>query len=141
MERATQVRCDANACAHWLPGDRCSAGAIEIAAQGEGPPRGGPGDTFCRTFRHRRGLAQVVSTLDNLDWSGLVAEPFRPGTQAAPEVRCRVRACLFWRDGATEAATGDASPGRCRAAGVQVSGQGATLPEETNCSTYLPASS
>ncbi len=125
----TQVRCNARNCAHWLPGDLCSAGVIEVEVQGSGPPRGGPGDTLCATFAHRRGLGQVLLALDNFNWADLAEEPFRPDVQTSPEVRCRVRACLF-HDGS----------GRCRADGIQVSGEGATLPEETNCSTYLPRS-
>lgn len=126
------VRCDANTCAYNLPGNLCGAGRIEVGAPGVGGPGGdggvptGDGDTACETYRYRRGLGDRLSALANLNWAGLAVEPFRPGVRAAPEVGCRVENCLHWREGS------------CGAESVQVSGDAATLPDETNCSTFVP---
>lgn len=120
------LRCDANTCAYNLPGDRCAARRIEV--RGRGGPRGvpaGDGDTACETFHYRRGFGDTLSALTHLDWIGLAAEPFGPEVRVGPEVGCRVDNCLHWREGA------------CGAEAVQVSGEAATLPEETNCSTFV----
>lgn len=121
------VRCDANTCAYNLPGNLCAAGRIEVRGQGgaRGVPTG-DGDTACGTYRYRRGLGDALSALANLNWGGLAAQPFRSGSGVAPEVGCRVENCLHWREGS------------CGAASVQVSGDAATLPDETNCSTFVP---
>lgn len=124
---ATLVRCNASACAHWLPGDRCSAAVIRVSTQ-DVPAASDPGQTCCRTYLHRRGLGQVLATADNLNWGGLAREPLAPGVQLSPEVRCGVTACLYWRP-----------EERCAAPAIQIAGEGATLPEETDCGTFLPA--
>ncbi len=125
--RAPEVACDVQNCVHWVPGNACSAGTIEIhnARAPLGPTA--TGHTACRSFRYRRGLGDVIPALDNVNWGGLLRAPFAPGSQLTPAVRCAVRACLFWRDGE-----------RCGADWIQVSGPAATADDETDCATFLP---
>lgn len=123
-----QVRCDVTTCAYNLPGNLCAAERIEMREQHRDRPATGDGDTACHAFLYRRGLVQTLTALGGLNLSGLVAEPFHRGTtETTPEVDCGVRNCLHWTEGGT-----------CRAESIQVSGEAATLPEETNCSTFVP---
>ncbi len=120
-----QVVCDVNTCAYNLQGNRCAAGRIEVRNQHRDRTPTGDGDTACGTYRYRRGLGDSLAALTNLNWGGLAREPFHPGRQTSPEVRCGVDNCLHWHEGS------------CRAEAVQVAGGAATLPGETNCSTFV----
>lgn len=125
--RAPEVACDVQNCVHWLPGNLCSAGVIEVY-DARGPQDAtATGHTACRTFRYRRGLGDVVPSLNNVNWTGLLGAPFARGTQISPEVRCQVTSCLYWRRGE-----------RCGAEWIQVSGPAATAADETDCATFLP---
>lgn len=138
-----EVKCNVNTCAYWVSGDLCRAGSIRMANSPVGAVPGQPGDTCCATFAGRNGAGRFLATLTNTNWPGLVQETFRPGWQLSPRVTCAVRNCLHWRAGDPAArgrpdAAVDDSAGDCRAGSIQVTGNGASLSEETDCATFLP---
>lgn len=122
-----EMDCNATNCTHWLPGNLCRAGGIEIFAHRPGAPARATGDTACRSFRYDKGLTDQFLTLDNVNWSGLAGGLFQPGAQITPAVRCAVTACLHHRQ-----------PADCAAPHISVSGTGATENTETDCATFLP---
>ncbi len=119
------VSCEVNTCTHWLPGQRCGAGNIDILHEEEGHMARSPQHTQCKTFAQRRGVPNLLGSLDNVNWQGLTSAYFRPGQQITPTVTCVVSSCRFWGDGNV-----------CEADRIEVTGLDADESQDTNCHTY-----
>jgi hypothetical protein len=119
------VECEVNTCTHWLPGNLCSAGNIDILHEEEGRMAESKEHTQCKTFAHRRGLANMLGSLDNVNWAGMLTGVFRDGVQITPSVTCIVDTCKYWADGDL-----------CVADQIFVSGNEATECQSTNCDTF-----
>ncbi len=115
------VKCSVDTCVHWLPDDACGAGNIDILDEEAKTSE----DTKCKTFELRSSVANMVGGLDNVNWGGMVREPFQEGHQITPSVTCTVHECAYW-------ASGD----RCEADSIEVFGSSANTCEETDCSTF-----
>lgn len=126
----SRLSCDASNCFHSLPGNRCGAARIRIADQNPGRPAANAGDTCCLSFRYRHGLGEILSSLTNLNWRGLLREPSAEGVQVEPTIECSVENCLYRNEGEG-----------CGAGMVRIGKEGATASGETDCSTFLPKQS
>lgn len=118
-----RVKCVVNSCNHWVPGDLCTAENIDILNQQDTDAQI-PGDTECKTFSER-GIRSMIASMDNVNWVGMVEEPFKEGRQITPSVTCTVDSCVYWDEGK-----------RCGADAIEVTGRDAGECEETNCETF-----
>jgi len=121
-----RVECEVNTCTHWLPGNLCAAANIDILHEEEGKMAQQKEHTECKTFSHRRGLANMLGSLDNVNWGGMLTGVLRDGVQITPTVTCVVDTCKFWQEG-----------NLCTAEAIFVSGNGATECQATNCDTFV----
>ncbi|MEW8959895.1 hypothetical protein MHOCP_11740 [Moorella humiferrea] len=120
-----KVKCKVNTCNHWMNGDLCSAGNIDITHEEEGKMAQNPEQTQCKTFYVRRGLANMLGSLDNVNWGGLLSNTFLPGGELYPSVTCIVNTCAYWTEG-----------NRCQAKKIDVVGVNADESQDTNCFTF-----
>lgn len=120
-----EVKCEVNTCTHWLPGGYCSAANIDILNQIQGEMPESAHNTECKTFKERRGITDMISSIDNVNWSGIAVGMFLDGQQVTPSVTCTVESCIYWDNG-----------NLCSVDGIQVSGHEARTCQETNCHTF-----
>ncbi len=121
------VKCEVDSCTHWLSGDKCGAGSIDILHEEEGKMAQRREQTECKTFHSKKGGAtSYLGSMDNVNWTGMVEEPLEEGTQATPGVTCVVDTCKYWHDGDL-----------CKAEEIEVTGRGANECQDTNCKTYV----
>jgi len=119
------VKCEVKTCNHWLPGDLCGAENIDILNEEEEKMSDMAEQTECKTFSERKGVANMIGTLDNVNWGGLAAGMFLDGQQVTPTVTCIVNSCIFWEDGDL-----------CNAGNISVTGRHARECQDTNCYTF-----
>ncbi len=120
------VKCEVNSCTHWMPDNICAAGNIDILYEEEGKMAREDAQTECKTFHgKRRGVTSYLGSMDNVDWPGMVAEPFAEGRQANPSVTCVVESCKYWAEG-----------DQCEAETIEVTGEDADECQDTNCKTF-----
>ncbi len=117
------VECEVDTCVHWLSGNICSAGNIDILHEEEGVMARKVEQTECKTFSERRG-SNLLGGMDNVNWTGTMSEVL-PGKQATPTVTCVVDSCTFWSEG-----------NLCDADNIKVSGPNANECQDTNCETF-----
>ena len=117
------VRCEVNTCTHWLASAQCGATGIDIRS-GDGGLPGSSAGTACKTFYRKRGLANYLGSLQNINLWGAMG--LDDGV-TNPEVECRVSNCRYWTPGDL-----------CQADQVTVTGAGAATSGETNCKTFVP---
>ncbi|MHB9096119.1 MAG: DUF1540 domain-containing protein [Eubacteriales bacterium] len=120
------VKCEVNTCTHWLPGGYCSASNIDILNEEVGQMSETAAQTECKTFSERRGIANMLGSLDNVNWGGLAVGMFLRGNQVTPTVTCVVDSCAYWEDG-----------NLCNAEAIQVTGRGAKECQATDCHTFI----
>ena len=120
-----KVRCEVNTCTHWLPGAYCGASNIDILNEEEGKMPVASEQTECKTFAERRGIANMLGSMDNVNWGGLAVGMFLDGQQVTPTVTCVVDTCAYWETG-----------NRCNVEALNVTGHGAVECQTTNCHTF-----
>jgi hypothetical protein len=115
-----RVLCRAVYCAHNLGGEICNAAIIEVNRHKQ------PGQerTDCSTFIPRD-LSGSLLSLENVNYSGLVAQAFSGQPVASPEVICTVTDCRYNQNSVV-----------CSAEEVMVLDRGALSSLETFCETY-----
>ncbi len=119
-----RVECEVNTCTHWIPGRYCSAANIDILNEEENQAES-PEHTECKTFSERRGIANMLGSLDNVNWGGLATGLILDGQQVTPSVTCVVESCVFWEKG-----------NRCNAGAIRVTGRDARECQDTDCHTF-----
>ncbi|MDQ7794382.1 MAG: DUF1540 domain-containing protein [bacterium] len=119
------VKCEVNTCTHWLPGERCGAGNVDVLHEEESQMSRSAQQTQCKTFYQRRGVANLLGSMDNVNWGGLASAAFQPGGAISPSVTCTVNSCRYWGAG-----------NLCQADEIQVTGEGADESQDTNCHTF-----
>lgn len=117
-----KVKCHVDTCTHWLS-HMCGAENIDILNESRGQMPHEQEQTECKTFHRKEGLGSYISSMDNLNWSGMAAA--LTGGDTNPSVTCVVDTCHYWRSG-----------DECHADAIEVTGQGAERCQETDCSTY-----
>lgn len=120
-----EINCDVNTCTHWLPGNLCAAANIDILNEEEGKMSNIPAQTECKTFSERRGIANMLGSMDNVNWGGMASSLFEDGIQITPSVTCVVDSCTYWENG-----------NLCNAEAIKVTGFGAKECQATNCQTF-----
>lgn len=118
----TQVKCHVDTCTHWLSG-MCGAENIDILNESSGNMPVDQDQTECKTFQMKDGLGSYLSSMDNLNWSGMAAAIV--GGEMSPSITCVVDTCHHWNQGDV-----------CQANAIEITGSGAERCQETNCSTY-----
>ena len=116
----TQLTCSVVYCAHNLGGSLCNAAEIEINED----TRPGKEKTDCGTFIPRDFTGSLLS-LDNVNYTGLVAQAFSGMKMVNPAVYCQVKTCHHHDDG-----------GSCLAKIVEIQGNEALSSLETYCFSY-----
>ncbi|MGB9660577.1 MAG: DUF1540 domain-containing protein [Moorellaceae bacterium] len=122
-----KVKCEVNTCTHWMTGNQCNAGNIDITHEEEGKMSQISEHTQCKTFNQRRGWANTLGSLDNINWAGLVSNSILAGGEIYPSVTCIVNSCQYWAEG-----------NRCMAEKIDVVGANADECQDTNCYTFKP---
>ena len=120
------VRCIVDQCAHYLPGDQCTAAKISVYNNDDSVSETSS-DTKCQAFRHRQGIGDMVSSLANSNFGGALAAAFLPGQQMTPTVECFVQDCRYWDAG-----------NACLARSIEVTGFNASTDSDTDCETFVP---
>jgi hypothetical protein len=119
------VACEVETCIHFVQGQLCGAANIDILDKNEQTSSDTASETKCKTFYKKRGLANYLGGLDNVNWGGIVSEVVTPGKQLTPSVTCIVDNCKYWEDG-----------NQCHAETIKVSGSNAEECEATDCATF-----
>lgn len=120
-----KVKCEVNTCTHWLPGDYCSAANIDVLNEEVGKMSEDAAQTECKTFSERRGVANMLGSMDNVNWGGLTVGMFLDGQQVTPSVTCVVDTCEYWENGDL-----------CSADSIMVTGRNARECQDTDCYTF-----
>ncbi|TLS37253.1 DUF1540 domain-containing protein [Pseudalkalibacillus caeni] len=120
------VKCVVSTCTHYLYGDRCGAGNIDILHEEETHMSEIAENTMCKTFSHNARILNYVSSADNVNWTGSIAGLLDPEYEVTPTIRCTVASCKYWGEGAV-----------CIAEAIEVSGRNSDECQDTNCETFL----
>ena len=126
-DHSPTVKCEVNTCTHYVPGDLCSAANIDVMHEEEGRMSQNSEQTMCKTYQARTSVANMVGSMDNMNLSGAVKEPFQAGTQLTPSVTCVVNSCKYWDEG-----------NLCGIEDIYISGRDSDECQDTNCASYLP---
>ena len=121
-----KVKCVVNTCNHYVPGDLCAAGNIDILNEEAGKMSETVEQTMCKTFSHRSSIPNYLGSLDNKNWTGAVSELFLPGLQLTPTVTCVIDTCKYWKEGDI-----------CVAEAIEITGRDARECQTTNCRTFV----
>ncbi|MDW7650347.1 MAG: DUF1540 domain-containing protein [Bacillota bacterium] len=114
-----RVACRAAYCAHNLGGEFCNAAEIEINRDTCSDSE----ETDCSTFIPRAFSGSLVA-LDNVNYTGLVAQAFSGEQLVCPEVRCMLRSCRYHEKG------------ECKAQSIEILAQPSLTSTETRCRSY-----
>lgn len=119
-----RVKCVVDTCTHYVTGDYCSAGNIDIMHEEEDRMSQITEQTMCKTFAQASSFANMLGSLDNVNWGGSVSKLFAGGDMN-PTITCVVNSCEYWKDG-----------NYCVAEAIEVSGRHADECQDTNCQTF-----
>lgn len=112
MNRTT-TECRVNTCVYWIPGNSCSADAIEVVPAG--------GSTNCSTF-------SSLSSVEGPEMKSLPQGPTASLVQGVtnPAVLCSARNCKHNRKG------------HCSAGSIVITGSAAQYQSDTECDMFEP---
>lgn len=120
-----EVKCVVNTYAHWIPGNICGAGNIDILNEEVGKMSTSVEQTMCKTFEERRGLANFIGSADNVNWVGFAEELVGMGRQLNPTVTCIVDTCKYYHKGDL-----------CNIDTIEITGKNAKECQATDCATF-----
>jgi len=121
----TTVKCTVNTCTHYLRGDRCGAANIDILHDQEDRMPESSEHTECKTFYKKGGVANMLGSMNNVNWQGVVRGTVSTGSEVNPSITCVVDNCRFWAPG-----------NECHAEVIEVSGKNANECRDTKCATF-----
>ncbi len=116
-----KVKCVVDTCVHWIEGDLCSAANIDVLGETARSDEG----TSCKTFQHRGGAGNMIASLDNANYFGMLKQSVFGGKSLTPSTACIVETCRYWERG-----------NRCNADSIEITGRDAQRYETTNCATF-----
>lgn len=119
------VKCKVDTCTHYLYGDRCGAGNIDIMHEEETQMSVIAEHTMCKTFSHAKNIFSYLGTADNVNWTGSAIGLLDPEYKVTPTIACTVASCQYWGEG-----------GICIAEGIEVTGANSNECQDTNCITF-----
>ena len=111
---------------HWVPGNLCGAGNIDILNEEVGKMSKTVEQTMCKTFEERRGLANFIGSADNVNWVGFAEELVGIGRQLNPTVTCNVDTCKYYYEGDL-----------CNIDAIEITGESAKECQSTDCATFV----
>jgi hypothetical protein len=120
-----RVICYVNTCTHYIAGNLCGARNIDIMHEQESRMSQIDEHTMCKTYHEAKGVTSYLGSMDNVNWTGSVAEMLLPGHHLDPSVSCTVASCKYWQEGRL-----------CVAEGIEVTGALANECQDTNCKTF-----
>ena len=120
-----EVKCFASTCTHWVPGNICGAGNIDILNEEVGKMSQSVEQTMCKTFEERRSLANFIGSADNVNWVGFAEELVGVGRRLNPTVTCIVDTCKHYHKGDL-----------CNIDVIEITGKSAEECQATNCATF-----
>ncbi|WP_442870393.1 DUF1540 domain-containing protein [Aneurinibacillus sp. Ricciae_BoGa-3] len=94
----TKVKCVAENCVFWLPGNYCDAGHIDVTNNQEGRAASTVDETICLTFAAREPEIQMNPDKNKL-LENLLTDDGKTDAGIHPEVRCIVDSCEYWGKG------------------------------------------
>jgi len=121
----TKVKCYVNTCTHFVTGNLCGAGNIDIMHENETQMAQIVDQTMCKSFHEAKGVTSYLGSMDNVNWTGTIAEMVLPGHHLDPTIACTVSSCVYWAEGR-----------RCTANEIVVNGVMANECQDTNCKTF-----
>ncbi len=117
----SNLECEVSSCTFWIPTNVCAATRVSIADQYAKVPAG----TECQTFIPRNSFTNVVQSISNLNWPGIISEPFNLGKQINPIISCSANNCTYWAEGDI-----------CTAKNILISGMPVSESPDSQCSTF-----
>lgn len=120
------VKCNVNTCTHYLYGDRCGAGNIDILHEHETKMSEVVDQTMCKTFHDAKNIFSYLGSADNINALGTVAGIINPEYKVSPTVMCSVSSCKYWGEGSI-----------CIAEAIAVNGPESNECQDTNCQTFV----
>lgn len=123
--KSPRVKCVVNTCTHWMYGNHCTAANIDILNEEVGKMSQYKQQTECKTFAERRGLSNILGSMDNKNWYGFAEELLGVDRRLNPTVTCIVDTCKYWDKGNI-----------CAAEAIEVTGRNAKECQQTNCETF-----
>ncbi|WP_027416350.1 DUF1540 domain-containing protein [Aneurinibacillus terranovensis] len=120
-----EVKCIVDTCTHYLYGDRCGAGNIDIMHENEQKMSVNQEQTMCKTFSHARNVFSYLGSADNVNWAGTVLGAVNPDYKVSPTIECTVASCKYWGEGSI-----------CIAEAIEVNGANSNECQDTNCITF-----
>jgi hypothetical protein len=120
-----EVKCSVDTCTHYLYGDRCGAGNIDVMHEEETYMSMNIEQTMCKTFTHARNIFAYLGSADNVNWVGSAMGLLDPEYEVSPSVTCTVSSCKYWEEGS-----------KCVARAIEVNGMDTNECQDTNCSTF-----
>lgn len=119
------VKCTVNTCTHYLYGDRCGAGNIDIMHEQELEMSQKKEQTMCKTFNHAKNIFDYLGSADNMNVTGTVMGFINPEYKASPTVTCTVASCKYWGEGSI-----------CIAESIEVQYPNSNECQDTDCVTF-----
>jgi hypothetical protein len=119
------VKCIVDTCTHYLYGDRCGAGNIDIMHEEETRMSVVEEQTMCKTFKHTRNILSYIDSADNMNWTGTALGLLNPDYKVSPTVTCTISSCKYWGEGAI-----------CIAEAIEVTGEKSNECQDTDCITF-----
>lgn len=119
------VKCSVNTCTHYLFGDRCGAGNIDVMHENEVAMSEMAEQTMCKTFHHAKNIFDYLGSADNMNVGGTLMGVLDPEYQTSPTVTCTVASCKYWGEGSV-----------CSAQTIQIHFPGSNECQDTDCVTF-----
>jgi hypothetical protein len=111
-----------------MSGDYCQAARIDVYNEASSDANAATSaQTQCKSFHKRKTIGDMVGSMHNINYGGLMSGPFIDGQQITPEVKCFVNTCTHWNSG-----------NLCHATDIHVKGPNASENEDTDCETFKP---
>ncbi|WP_047153175.1 DUF1540 domain-containing protein [Aneurinibacillus tyrosinisolvens] len=120
-----EVKCIVDTCTHYLYGDRCGAGNIDIMHEQETEMSAAKEQTMCKSFCHNQSIFNYLGSADNVNWTGSAIGLVNPDYKVSPSITCTVASCKYWGEGAV-----------CIAEAIEVNGAASNECQDTNCITF-----
>lgn len=121
------VKCTVDQCVHNFQSQQCMAAGIAVYNNEENGKSRTSQDTKCQSFESNKTLGNIVGALDNVNVGGTMMAPLKEGVQMTPSVKCFVNNCKYWK-----------TNNFCTAVNIQVNGENAATPDDTDCQTFEP---
>lgn len=94
-----RIKCSVTSCAHWMYVNRCTADEIDISNKEISIMPKADVETECKTFTKKKGILDMLNTVENKNWFGFAEEILGAEEQLNPNINCTVETCKHWGKG------------------------------------------